>query len=147
MTGEAFWQRKHLRDLSRDEWEALCDGCGKCCLVKLEDEDSGEIYYTDVACALLDQGACRCTDYPNRQTRMADCVTLTPTNIDRVKQWLPTSCAYRRLAEGGDLPAWHHLVCGDRQAVHTTGNSVRGRTARETEIAESDLPARIVDWP
>lgn len=147
MTCEDFWKSKNLLAFSPAEWEALCDGCGKCCLVKLEDEDSGEIHYTDVACALLDSGQCRCTDYPNRAKRVSDCVTLTPENIDRVKGWMPASCAYRLLAEGKQLPAWHYLVCGDRDAVHWAGESVRARTVPEPDIAEADLPGHIVTWP
>jgi len=147
MTDDGFWRTKSLRALSADEWEALCDGCGKCCLVKLQDEDSGEIHYTDAACALLDAGRCRCTDYPNRAKRVSDCITLTPENIDRVKGWMPSTCAYRLLADGKPLPAWHYLVCGDREAVHRAGASVRGRTVPEAGIAEEDLPDHIVDWP
>jgi len=133
--------------MSSGEWEALCDGCGKCCLVKLEDEDTGKIHYTDVACALLDAEKCRCIDYSNRQKRVSDCVTLTPGNIDRVKQWMPSSCAYRLLADGKPLPQWHYLECGDRQAVHRSGKSVQERCVSEEGIEIDDLPKRIVRWP
>lgn len=147
MTDEPYWRRKTLDQMTPQEWEGLCDGCGKCCLVKLEDEDSGKIHYTDVSCALLDAGSCQCTDYPNRQKRVADCVSLTPENIGRVKQWMPSSCAYRLLAEGKALPQWHYLECGDRQAVHGVGKSVQGRCVSEVGIKIDDLPARIVRWP
>ncbi|MCK9992387.1 MAG: uncharacterized protein Dbin4_00907 [Alphaproteobacteria bacterium] len=142
-----FWRNKTLNEMSGEEWEALCDGCGKCCLVKLEDEDTGKVHYTDVACALLDLGKCRCTDYSNRQKRVSDCMTLTPENIDRVKGWMPSSCAYRLLAEGKSLPRWHYLECGDRQAVHAQGKSVLGRCISETGIEIDDLPSHIAQWP
>lgn len=146
MTNQAFWRTKSLQQLSGNEWEALCDGCGKCCLIKLEDVDSGRIHYTDVACALLDAGCCRCTDYQNRRKRVSDCITLTPENINEIKGWMPATCAYRLLADGEDLPAWHYLVCGDRDAVHWVGASVIQRTIPETEVAEDDLPSHIRDW-
>ncbi len=147
MTDDGFWKTKKLSAFSSAEWEALCDGCGKCCLVKLEDEDTGEIHYTDAACALLDSGQCRCTDYANRKKRVSDCVTLTPENIDVVKGWMPSSCSYRLLADGKALPEWHYLVSGDREAVHRMGQSVRGRTVPETSIDEDDLPDHIITWP
>lgn len=139
-----FWESKPLDALTREEWEALCDGCGKCCLVKLEDEDDGTIHYTDVGCALLDIGACRCSDYANRARRMPDCVVLTPDNIAQVKGWLPQSCAYRLCAEGQSLPDWHHLICGDRQMVHRLGKSVMGIASTETEVPEATLPDHII---
>jgi uncharacterized protein len=147
MSHEPFWRIKSLAEMSPDEWEALCDGCAKCCLVKLEDEDTGRIHYTDVACALLDMGKCKCTDYSNRRERVPDCLGLTPENIDRVKQWMPSSCAYRLLANGKSLPSWHYLECGDRQAVHNLGHSVAGRCVSETGIEIDDLPEHIVFWP
>jgi len=147
MTDDGFWKTKKLRAFSPAEWEALCDGCGKCCLVKLEDEDTGEIHYTDVACSLLDSGLCRCTDYANRKKRVSDCVTLTPENIDRVKDWMPSTCSYRLLAEDKPLPAWHYLVSGNREAVHRLDESVRGRTVPEASVDEDDLPDHIITWP
>ncbi|MEQ1888442.1 MAG: YcgN family cysteine cluster protein [Alphaproteobacteria bacterium] len=147
MSPEPFWRRKTLDGMTPEEWEALCDGCGKCCLIKLEDEDTGKIHYTDVACALLDAGACRCQDYANRQKRVPDCVALTPENIGRVKQWMPSSCAYRLLSDGKPLPQWHYLECGDREAVHKAGKSVRSRCVSEIGIEIDDLPGHIVRWP
>jgi hypothetical protein len=133
--------------MSAGEWESLCDGCGRCCLVKLEDEDTGEFYYTDVACELLDAGSCRCRDYPRRQERIPDCVRLTPEAVGALA-WLPSTCAYRLVASGRDLPAWHPLVTGDPDSVHRAGMSVRGRVAGlETEFALADLIDRVVDWP
>ena len=147
MSREPFWRNKSLHAMTAREWEALCDGCGKCCLIKLEDEDTGKIHYTDAACALLDLGLCRCTDYSNRKKRVSDCVTLTPENIGEVKKWLPSSCAYRLLSDGKPLPSWHYLECGDDQAVHREGHSVAGRCTNEAEIDIDDLPRHIVRWP
>ena len=129
------------------EWESLCDGCARCCLVKLEDEDNGEIAYTDVGCTLLDAGTCRCRDYGNRQAKVADCVRLTPEAV-RTLTWLPPTCAYRLVAEGRDLYWWHPLVSGDPQSVHAAGMSVRGRVAGpEENFSVPELLHRLVDWP
>ncbi|WP_425358037.1 YcgN family cysteine cluster protein [Notoacmeibacter marinus] len=133
-----FWVAKPLEDLTPDEWESLCDGCGKCCLAKLEDEDSGDIYWTSVGCRLFDAKACRCKDYDNRLSLVPDCVDLTPEQV-RALPWLPSSCAYRLVAEGKALPSWHHLVCGDRERIHERGESVRGRVrASETELGKPE---------
>ncbi|MGD8429571.1 MAG: YcgN family cysteine cluster protein [Ectothiorhodospiraceae bacterium] len=140
-----YWQRKRLEEMSHEEWEALCDGCGKCCLHKLHDEDTGEYYYTDVACRLLDGHSCRCRDYPRRREFVPDCQSLTPENLARF-DWLPHSCAYRMLAEGRDLAWWHPLVSGDPETVHLAGVSVRGRTIAETTLGDDEeLEDRIVD--
>ena len=112
--------------MSSSEWESLCDGCGRCCLEKLEDEDNGKIYFTHVSCRLLDAGLCACKDYPNRQKKVPDCVRLTPENV-RTLNWLPPSCGYRLVAEGHDLYWWHPLLSGDPNTVHEAGVSVRGR--------------------
>ncbi|BCH31544.1 UPF0260 protein [Mesorhizobium sp. L-8-10] len=133
-----FWKTKTLEQMTPTEWESLCDGCGKCCLSKLEDEDTGEIYWTTVACRLFDSGACRCTDYANRLKKVADCVRLTPQNV-RTISWLPSTCAYRLVAEGRDLYWWHRLVSGSPETVHQAGISVRGRvTACESDLAEPE---------
>lgn len=145
MTDAPFWETKSLEEMTRVEWESLCDGCGKCCLIKLEDEDTGDTYLTDVACKLFDAGTCRCGDYPRRQLHVPDCVVLTPDNIAGL-HWMPETCAYRLLAEGQPLAWWHPLVSGDPESVHRAGISVRGRVTSETEVAEDDLPDRIVDW-
>jgi len=129
------------------EWESLCDGCGRCCLLKLEDEDTLKVYYTDVACKLLDQQSCTCKDYPNRAKRVKDCVQLAPGNEDGWS-WMPPTCAYRLVAEGRDLYWWHPLVSGDPETVHAAGISVRGRCAgTESTIRVRDLPDHIVQWP
>ena len=138
-----FWQRKALADMSREEWESLCDGCGLCCLQKLEDDDDGTIYYTDVACRLLDLQTCRCRDYRHRRRQVPDCVVLTPGMLGRL-HWLPPSCAYRLLEDGQPLPAWHHLVCGDRREVHRAGISRSGRMISETLVHERDWEKRII---
>ena len=142
-----FWRTKTLAALNDAEWESLCDGCGRCCLVKLEDADDGRILATDVACRLFDAGRCTCQDYPNRTTRVPDCLQLTPALVAELK-WLPPSCSYRLVHEGRDLPDWHHLKTGSRESVHAAGASVRGRVAAsEDEIDDSQWPERIVTWP
>lgn len=146
---EPFWKAKTLDEMSPAEWESLCDGCGKCCLAKLEDEDTGDIYFTSVGCRLFDAGSCRCTDYAHRLERVADCVRLTPQNV-RTIPWLPSTCAYRLVVEGRDLQWWHPLVSGDKQTVHDAGISVRGRvTANESELAapEDYLPYVLTEEP
>ncbi len=142
---EPFWKTKRLTEMSAEEWESLCDGCAKCCLLKLEDEDTGEIAYTRLHCRLLDAETCRCSDYENRKRHVPDCVKLTPEKIDQI-QWMPRSCAYRLIHEGEDLPDWHHLVCGDRTRIHTEGHSIMGRTLPEDTVLEEDQIDWIVDW-
>ncbi|MDE2356308.1 MAG: YcgN family cysteine cluster protein [Alphaproteobacteria bacterium] len=132
-----FWRRKTLAQMTPTEWESLCDGCGLCCLIRLEDEDTGEIIPTRVSCRLFDIDACRCTNYAARAQHVPDCIKLTPGNVGRLP-WMPLSCAYRRLHEGKDLPAWHPLVTGDPQSVHTAGVSVRGQTLSEASLADPD---------
>ncbi len=140
-----FWKTKSLSDMSQHEWESVCDGCGKCCLLKLEDEDSGEIAYTRLHCKLFEAATCRCADYENRKAIVPDCVILSPENVSALK-WMPSTCAYRLLAEGKDLPEWHHLVCGDRNRVHKEGRSVLGKTISEDVIIEGDEVNWIVEW-
>jgi hypothetical protein len=142
-----FWLSKSLSEMSRSEWESLCDGCARCCLIKLEDEDTARIYYTDVACRLLDCESCRCTDYAHRARRVRDCLRITPKRA-RAWGWLPPTCAYRLVAEGRDLYGWHPLVSGDPETVHQAGVSVRGRVAAgERALPESALERHIVNWP
>lgn len=142
-----FWKQKPLEALSQAEWESLCDGCGRCCLVKLEDEDTGQIHYTDIACKLFSAETCRCADYAQRRRKVHDCVKLTPAVV-RSLNWLPRSCAYRLIAEGRDLAWWHPLVSGSPSTVHEAGVSVRGRVAlSETEVQLADYPDYIVSWP
>ena len=137
MSDKPFWETKSLESMSDAEWESLCDGCGLCCLIRLEDEDTGEILPTTVACKLFDDQACRCSNYADRKRHVPDCIKLTPYNIEGL-EWMPLSCAYRRLYEGKDLPAWHPLVTGDPESVHLAGVSVRGRTISETTLDDPD---------
>jgi len=142
-----FWRRKKLSEMSQAEWESLCDGCGRCCLNKLTDADTAETVYTDVGCKLLDDKTCRCRDYANRQAKVRDCVRLTWRNVRRLT-WLPPTCAYRIVANGGDLPWWHPLVSGSQETVHEAGISVRGRvSANEKNVPDAQLEKYIVKWP
>jgi uncharacterized cysteine cluster protein YcgN (CxxCxxCC family) len=143
MTAPRFWEGRRLEQLNPEEWEALCDGCGKCCLHKLEDSETGRIYRTNVACRLLDRETARCGDYRHRHAHVPDCVTLRPGLVGRL-DWLPQTCAYRLVDEGRPLPAWHWLECGDRSRVHTVGASVAGWTVSET-VAGDDLEDFIID--
>lgn len=141
-----FWQTKKLYEMTHTEWESLCDGCGKCCLNKLIDDDTEALHFTDVCCELLDPTTGRCGNYPERHSVVPDCVTITPDNLDGL-YYLPLSCAYRRLAEGRDLAAWHPLRHnGDRSAMIAAGISVAGRVLRENQL-DADLEDRIVTWP
>lgn len=142
----AFWEEKTLEQMSKAEWEALCDGCGRCCLIKLEDEDTGTLITSDVRCKLLDGNTCRCTDYPNRQKIVPDCIKLTPEKVREIP-WIPVTCAYRRLAEGKGLAWWHPLVSGDPQTVIDAGVSASGRTFLETEVDPGRWEEHAVDWP
>ena len=139
-----FWKSKRLDQMSPQEWESLCDGCGRCCLIKLEDADTGDIDYTDIACRLLDLGTCRCSDYKNRKSHVPDCVVLTAAKIDDL-HWMPSTCAYRLIGEGKDLAWWHPLVSGDQSTVHKAGVSVRNRVVPEDR--GDDPEDRIVTWP
>lgn len=144
MDNVPFWQRKTLAEMTEDEWELLCDGCGRCCLHKLEDEDTGIVYYTNVACRLLDTQSCKCKDYARRKVLIRDCVKLNPNQPEFLQQ-MPPSCTYRLLEEGNPLPRWHHLITGNRETIHSAGISVRNRTVKEEEV--TDYEDQIVDWP
>jgi uncharacterized cysteine cluster protein YcgN (CxxCxxCC family) len=137
-----FWEDTPLDKLDRGQWEALCDGCGKCCLHKLEDEETGELFATNVACRLLDRRTAQCSDYRHRRAFVPDCVRLTAGNVASI-DWLPSTCAYRLRAEGKPLPDWHYLVCGDREAVKRAGESVSGWTVSEDDAG--DLEHHMVD--
>lgn len=142
---ERFWENFSLDQLSAPEWEALCDGCGRCCLHKLEYEDSGEIDYTRVACKLLDLSTAQCSNYPERKKHVPDCVQLTPQNIAGIN-WLPPTCAYRRLQEGRGLPRWHPLLSGDPLSVKKAKISVAGRVLPETAVNEDELDEHVIRW-
>lgn len=134
-----FWENVPLQEMTSAEWEALCDGCGKCCLVKLEDEDTGEVAYTNVACRLFDDATCRCSQYEIRKSLVPSCVIMTPQSIEKSAYWLPSSCAYKRLFEGKPLPEWHPLLTKNPQSVHDAGASAIGLTIPEYEVDEEDL--------
>tara|TARA_B100000575_G_scaffold227768_1_gene188524 strand:+ start:168 stop:623 length:456 start_codon:yes stop_codon:yes gene_type:complete len=134
----AFWKTKTLRQMSPSEWEALCDGCGKCCLVKLIDDLTDDLHYTTVACKLLDCESCQCGDYENRKTLVEDCVILSPRLIEELN-WMPSTCAYRLIHEGKDLYWWHPLMSGSPDTVHEAGISVQGRAISEREVKDSEL--------
>lgn len=139
-----FWKTTPLDAMTQEQWESLCDGCGRCCLHKLRDDETDELSFTDVSCRLLDTATCRCRKYPTRRDYVPDCVTLTPAALRDI-DWLPPSCAYRRLAEGQDLAWWHPLVSGDAETVHRAGVSVRGRAVDERRAGM--LEHHIVEWP
>ncbi|WP_207061285.1 YcgN family cysteine cluster protein [Motiliproteus sp. SC1-56] len=146
MAQRPFWEAKPLDALSESEWESLCDGCGKCCLHKVEDEDTQELFYTRIACTLLDIPSCRCSDYPRRLQRVPECLRLRPEDVSRFT-WLPQTCAYRLLAEGSSLPDWHPLVSGDPESVHRAGVSVREFAVCEDEVDETQWLDLVFDEP
>lgn len=140
----SFWREKPLDAMNRDEWESLCDGCGKCCLHKLEDDETGEVHYTNVACRFLDPETIQCGKYMTRQRYVGNCVVMTPELLNTLP-WMPSTCAYRLLYEGKDLFAWHPLVAGNREAIHAAGASVKGRVVDEREAG--DFEDHLADWP
>ena len=140
---DEFWKKSPMEEWTREQWESLCDGCAKCCLNKLEDEETGELWYTNVVCDLLDLDTCSCSDYPNRSVRVPECITLTPEN-SRELYWMPSTCAYRLLAEGKDLPEWHPLVSGDPLSIIRAGQTVCGRVIHEKDA--DDLENHLITW-
>ena len=143
--GENFWESKSLEEMSRSEWESLCDGCAKCCLHKLEDDETGLIHYTSVVCQYLDQKKCQCTVYEERRKLVPDCLKLHPGEIDDL-HWMPNTCAYRLLNEKKPLPIWHPLITGDRVAIVETGNTITGKVISEEYVHEDGLDEHIVNW-
>ena len=143
-----FWETVPLKKMTPAEWEALCDGCGKCCLNKLEYEDTGEVEYTRIACRLLDGDTCRCSDYANRFAHVPECVRLTPRSLPKIAYWMPATCAYRLLWQGETLPDWHPLVTGDPDSTHKAGQSVKGWTLPEDSVPEDDWDDYVIpgDW-
>ena len=145
MEQNRFWETKALGDMNREEWESLCDGCGKCCLIKLEDEDTGLINYTRVVCRYLDQAKCRCTVYDKRRKLVPTCLELHPDELEGL-HWMPSTCAYRLLFEGKPLPIWHPLIAGNRKAMQESGNCVTNRVVSEDYVHEDGLDEHIVHW-
>ena len=145
MSEPRFWETKSLDEMNREEWEALCDGCGRCCLLKIEDEDSGELYYTNVVCEFHDSERCRCTAYRQRSELVPDCIQVTP-DVAREQKWLPDTCAYRLLAEGKALFDWHPLISGDPDSIHRAGISVRDKVVSEQYVHPDELPEHLVHW-
>jgi hypothetical protein len=143
---DQYWKRKSLAEMTSAEWDSLCDGCALCCMHKVEDEDSGEIFYTDVACHLLDLDTCRCGDYANRAKRVSECLVLS---VDKPEQfnWLPATCAYRRLANGLDLPQWHPLITGCPESVHEAGISMLGKAVSEVDTDDWTVLRQLGDLP
>lgn len=141
----SFWREKTLMEMTQAEWESLCDGCARCCMIKLEDEDTGEVHYTSLVCDLLDLDRCRCTRYPARHELVPDCIAFS-ADLAETLAWLPETCAYRVLAEGRDLPAWHPLISGSRDSVHEAGISVRGRVIPARLVHEDELEDHIISW-
>ena len=142
---DEYWKRKSLAQMNATEWESLCDGCALCCMHKLEDEDSGEIFYTDIACRLLDVDTCRCGDYANRLKVVTECLVLSVDEPESF-EWLPSSCAYKRLANGQELPDWHPLLTGNPGSVHEAGISVRGKAISENETTEFTVLRQMSDF-
>jgi len=140
-----FWETKTLEQMTPQEWESLCDGCGLCCLVRFEDEETLEVIPTRVHCKLFDPDRCSCSDYAHRKKHVPDCIKLTPYNIEAL-EWMPLSCAYRRLHEGKTLPEWHHLITGDRGTVHRSGVSIRGQTISELALGDPEEALDFAAW-
>ena len=140
-----FWKTKSLKDMTPSEWESLCDRCGKCCVVKLEDFDTQEIYYTNVSCKLLCEKTALCKDYLNRKALVPDCKILSPKNLKNLK-WMPETCAYKILDQGGQLPKWHPLVCENNEEIVKSGNSVKNKVKNEEKVKTKNLPNYIYNW-
>ena len=143
--GNKFWETKNLIDMNENEWESLCDKCGKCCVIKLEDFDTQEVHYTNVSCKLLCEKSASCKDYENRKSIVPDCIILSPDNLKDLK-WMPKTCAYKLLNEGKNLPYWHPLLSGNDKEIVNSGNSVKNRVTNENEIKIKNLPDYIFNW-
>jgi uncharacterized cysteine cluster protein YcgN (CxxCxxCC family) len=145
MTEKPFWERLPLHEMNREQWESLCDGCAKCCMIKLEDEDTGMIHHTAVVCRYLDQQRCSCKVYAKRRTLVPTCLELQPDELNDL-YWMPSTCAYRLLYEGRPLPIWHPLITGSRRAMVQSGNTITGKVISEEFVHDEDLPQHIVHW-
>lgn len=145
MSGARFWETKSLAEMTEAEWEALCDGCARCCLHKLEDIDTGQLAYTGIRCRYLIESACRCSDYPNRSKLMPNCIPLRRADVAGLT-WLPGTCAYRLLAAGEPLPRWHPLISGRAESVHEAGISIRGKTVSDEFVHPDGYDEHIIHW-
>ena len=142
---DRYWESVPLEKMTKDQWEGLCDGCGKCCLLKLEDEDDGTLTYTNIACRLFDDSTCRCMNYALRKMMVEGCILLTPETLPETQKWLPKTCAYRLIAEGKPLAPWHPLISGTVDSVHDAGVSVQNATVPEYEVDEEDWYDHAID--
>ena len=142
-----FWEAKTLFEMSNGEWESICDGCAKCCLIQLQDEATDQLVFTDVACDLLDTDSCRCSDYTNRSERVPSCMSMNKGNVEQCAEFAPPSCSYRLLLENKPLPEWHHLRSGDLRSVHLADASVQGKVRSEKAVDTADLESHVVTWP
>lgn len=142
---DSYWRHLSLREMSKKQWEDLCDGCGKCCLIKLEDEENMVTEFTNIACQLLDEKTCRCKNYSKRHQIVRDCIKLTPKKVEALS-WLPNTCSYRLIHEGKDLPSWHHLKTGNYQSIHKADASVKNKIVSELDVNEDCWEDFIVDW-
>lgn len=147
VTNPAFWKTKSLDQMTPAEWESLCDGCGQCCVMQLENEETNQLFFTDVACRLFDAGTCRCTSYEDRQTHVPSCMVMSPENVTECAEFAPPTCAYKLLVEGQDLYDWHPLISGNPQSVHQAGISVRNKVTSEVDVDLDNLEDRIIDFP
>lgn len=142
-----FWETKTLFEMSHEEWESVCDGCAKCCLTQLQDEDTEQLVFTDVACDLLDKNTCQCTSYNKRSIKVPTCMTMTKDNVHECAEFAPPTCSYRLLLDGQPLPDWHHLISGDKGAIHKVNQSVRGRVRFMRDVNQQNLEDYVVEWP
>ncbi|GAA6136676.1 YcgN family cysteine cluster protein [Arenicella sp. 4NH20-0111] len=142
-----FWEQKTLFEMTRDEWESICDGCAKCCLTQLQDEATEQLVFTNVACDLLNDNTCMCTDYDNRSDRVPSCVTMDAGNVEQAAEFAPPSCAYRLLLLGESLPDWHHLVSGEKSRIHDQGKSVQAKVIFQRDIEDEEIEDYVVEWP
>ena len=144
---ERFWETKKLNEMNPQEWESLCDGCGQCCVMQLENEETNQLFFTDVACRLFDADTCRCTSYSDRQTYVPTCMVMDVDNVEACAEFAPPTCAYKLLVEGQDLYDWHPLISGDPNSVHQAGVSVRNKVVSENDVDLDNLEERIIDFP
>jgi len=147
VNSERFWESKTLFEMTHEEWESICDGCAKCCLTQLQDDETEQLVFTNVACDLLNDNTCLCTDYENRSDRVPSCVTMDAGNVEQAAEFAPPTCSYRLLLQGESLPEWHHLITRDKDTIHQQNKSVQGRVVFQREVAEDEYEDHVVEWP